>query len=37
MKNKFIGFYEPTKKEITHTWKKGVFAFDSNTLLNLYR
>jgi len=37
MKNKFIGFYDPTEKEIEDAWTNGVFAFDANTLLNLYR
>lgn len=37
MKKKFIGFYNPTKDEIDEAWKKGIFAFDANTLLNLYR
>lgn len=37
MKNKFIGFYDPTKEEIDSAWEKGVFAFDANSLLNLYR
>lgn len=37
MKKKFIGFYNPTKDEINEAWKKGIFAFDANTLLNLYR
>jgi hypothetical protein len=37
MKKKFIGFYNPTKDEIEEAWNKGIFAFDANTLLNLYR
>jgi hypothetical protein len=37
MKKKFIGFYNPTNKEIEKAWSKGFFAFDANTLLNLYR
>ncbi len=37
MKNKFIGFYNPTSEEIDNAWKTGVFAFDANALLNLYR
>lgn len=37
MKNEFIGYYSPTDKEIKDTWTNGVFAFDANTLLNLYR
>lgn len=37
MKKKFIGFYDPTEQEIEDAWTNGVFAFDANTLLNLYR
>lgn len=37
MKKKFIGYYSPNKKEIDEAWGKGIFAFDANTLLNLYR
>ena len=37
MKKKFIGYYSPNKKEIDEAWNKGIFAFDANTLLNLYR
>ena len=37
MRKKFIGFYNPTTNEIDDAWGSGVFAFDANTLLNLYR
>jgi len=37
MKKKFIGYYSPNKREIDEAWGKGIFAFDANTLLNLYR
>lgn len=37
MKKEFIGFYNPTEKEIDDAWNKGTFAFDANSLLNLYR
>ena len=37
MKKEFIGFYDPTEKEINDAWTKGIFTFDANTLLNLYR
>ncbi|HKC68817.1 MAG TPA: PIN domain-containing protein [Bacteroidia bacterium] len=37
MKKEFIGYYNPTEKEINDAWKNGAFAFDTNTLLNLYR
>ncbi|HBX46513.1 PIN domain-containing protein [Limibacterium fermenti] len=37
MKEKFIGYYDPTDDEIDNAWENGIFAFDANTLLNLYR
>jgi len=37
MKKKFIGFFNPTKEEIDDAWSNGIFAFDANSLLNLYR
>ncbi|TDP60663.1 PIN domain-containing protein [Flavobacterium dankookense] len=37
MKKEFIGFYDPTDEEIEQAWNDGIFAFDANTLLNLYR
>lgn len=37
MKKEFFGFYEPTQEEIDKSWKEGVFIFDANALLNLYR
>lgn len=37
MKNEFIGYYRPTKEEKDVAWKTGVFIFDTNALLNLYR
>ncbi len=39
MKQKFSGFYTPTKKEIEKSWsdEKTLFVFDTNVLLNLYR
>lgn len=37
MKKEFIGFYDPTDEEIEKAWNDGIFAFDANTLLNLYR
>lgn len=37
MKNEFIGFYDPTEKEIDESWDNGYFVFDANALLNLYR
>lgn len=37
MKNNFIGFYNPTEEEINDSWSNGIFAFDANSILNLYR
>lgn len=37
MKKKYIGFYNPTKKELDKSWNEGVFVFDTSCLLNLYR
>lgn len=37
MKDKFFGFYPPDEKEIEKIWKNAIIAFDTNTLLNLYR
>lgn len=37
MKKEFFGFYDPTKEEIESAWTDGVFVFDANALLNLYR
>lgn len=37
MKKEFIGFYDPTEEEIEKAWNDGIFAFDANALLNLYR
>jgi hypothetical protein len=37
MKKKFIGFYTPAKKQLDLSWNEGVFIFDTNCLLNLYR
>lgn len=37
MKKEFFGFYEPTQPEIDKSWENGIFVFDANTLLNLYR
>ena len=37
MKKEFIGYYSPTEAEINNSWTSGVFSFDANTLLNLYR
>ncbi|MGN6178800.1 MAG: PIN-like domain-containing protein [Mucilaginibacter sp.] len=37
MKEEFFGFYSPTTNEINKSWEDGIFVFDANTLLNLYR
>lgn len=37
MKKEYYGFYEPTEKEIDKSWDEGIFVFDANALLNLYR
>jgi hypothetical protein len=37
MKDEFIGFYDPTDQEINGAWDQGIFIFDANVLLNLYR
>lgn len=37
MKKEFFGFYDPTEVEIESAWNEGVFVFDANALLNLYR
>nr|WP_278022690.1 PIN-like domain-containing protein [Flavobacterium ginsengisoli] len=37
MKKEFYGFYAPNQTEIDKSWNEGIFVFDANTLLNLYR
>jgi len=37
MRSKFIGYYEASEEVFEESWTEGVFAFDANTLLNLYR
>jgi len=37
MRNSFKGFYIPSDSEFETLWKDGVFVFDANVLLNLYR
>lgn len=37
MKDKFSQFYRPTKEEFQEIWEEGLFVFDTNVLLNLYR
>src|SRR5713101_4591369 len=37
MKSLFPGYYRPSDAEFEEMWQKGVFAFDANMLLNIYR
>jgi hypothetical protein len=37
MKDGFPDYYSPTDEEYARLWAKGVFVFDANVLLNLYR
>ena len=37
MRNKFLGYYKPTKEELAAMWNECIFVFDTSTLLNIYR
>src|SRR5258706_10523544 len=37
MRNLFPGFYERTEEELNKLWQEGIFVFDTNMLLNVYR
>src|SRR4051812_23289386 len=37
MRKRFPGYYRPTDEEFKENFKNGVFVFDTNVLLNLYR
>ncbi len=37
MRSKFPGYYSPSQKDFETLWKDGVFVFDTNVLLDLYR
>ena len=37
MRDLFPGFYEPTEQEIAKLWQEGIFVFDTNMLLHIYR
>lgn len=37
MRDLFPGYYTPTDKQFTEMWDKGLFIFDTNVLLDLYR
>ncbi len=37
MRDAFRGYYRPTEEEFSQLWQEGLFVFDANVLLNLYR
>lgn len=37
MRDEFSGRYRPTDEEFDRLWEEGIFVFDANVLLNLYR
>ncbi len=37
MKEKFRGYYRPTKAEFSQLWENCIFVFDTNVILNIYR
>ncbi|THV58164.1 hypothetical protein EZV76_12860 [Flagellimonas alvinocaridis] len=37
MKDEFPGYFRPTEKKVEEIWRKALFTFDANVLLNLYR
>lgn len=37
MKEKFRGYYRPTKAEFSQLWENCLFVFDTNVVLNIYR
>lgn len=37
MKEKFRGYYRPTKTEFSQLWENCLFVFDTNVILNIYR
>lgn len=37
MKSLFKGYYPPSQKDFDEMWENGLFCFDANVLLNLYR
>ncbi len=37
MRELFPGFYDRTDQELSECWKEGIFVFDTNMLLNVYR
>jgi hypothetical protein len=37
MKSLFRGYFRPSSDEFDHMWREGVFVFDANVLLHIYR
>jgi len=37
LRKTFRGHYQPTNEEFSNLWEYGIFVFDANVLLNLYR
>lgn len=37
MRDLFPGFYKSTEQEISTLWQEGIFVFDTNMLLHVYR
>src|SRR5258708_28747318 len=37
MRNLFPGFYKRSEEEFSKIWQEGIFVFDTNMLLNVYR
>jgi PIN domain-containing protein len=37
MRKSYPGYYRPTKSDFETLWAKGIFAFDANVLLGVYR
>src|ERR1700736_803801 len=37
MRDLFPGFYNRTEEELSKLWQEGIFVFDANMLLNVYR
>jgi predicted nucleic acid-binding protein len=37
MRNLFPGYYQPTVQEFNSLWEEGIFSFDTNVLLHIYR
>ncbi len=37
MRNLLPGFYKRSEEELSKIWQEGIFVFDTNMLLNVYR